>query len=68
MRDGHGAHEQDHRHHHEAGCRHARAPADLPSAGRIHDGAPCADEHEQEGAEELAEQPARLQADVVEVV
>src|SRR3954451_18274542 len=45
----------------------ARHPADLPPAGRIDDSTAGADEHQQERAEELAEQAAPLHPGVVEL-
>ena len=66
MRPGHDAHEEDHSQHEQSRRGDAGSPADRPVRGRIHDPAPGTDQHQQERAEELAEQPAPFQPGIVE--
>ncbi len=65
MRAGDGAHEENDRHDHEPGRNDRRGEADLALA--VKEPAAGGDEHEHEGAEKLREEPAPLQARVVEL-
>ena len=61
-----GAHEEDDRHDHESGGDDRGGQADLPL--RVQEAATSRDEHEQEGAEQLREQPAPFELRVVPVL
>ena len=62
---GDGAHEQDDRHNHQPGRHHGGGQADLALA--VEDPAAGGDEHQEEGAEQLREEPPPLQAGIVEL-
>ena len=62
-----GAHEQDDRHHHQARRSHCSGAADRTVGLSADDSAARADEHEEERAEQLREQPSPLVLRIVEV-
>ena len=63
MRPGDRAHEEDDRHDHEPGGDHGGGQADLALADQ--DPAPGGDEHQEEGPEQLREEPAPFALGVV---
>ena len=65
MSTGDGAHEEDDRHDHQPGRDHSRGQADL--ALGVENPPARGDEHEHERPEHLREQPAPLQARIVEL-
>ena len=50
---GHGAHEKDHRHHHQTGGRYPNGKRDLPAALGIDHCTAGRDEHQEERAEDF---------------
>jgi len=66
MRPRHGAHEQDDREHHQPGCDDRGRGADLPLG--MQQAAAGGDEHDHEGVQQLGEQPAILEAGILELL
>ena len=56
VRAGHRTHEEDDRHHHQAGRHNRRGQTDLP-LGVEHSSA-CGDQHQEKRPQQLGEQPA----------